>query len=141
MTVHSSLIPRGQPLSKLGPRGSRADEKAARLGEERRQLLEAHKAVDARDDGRCRVCGRRCSPKALALVDRAERHHMLRRRYEGAHVSANLVTLCQSCHQQIHSEGVLCVSGNADLRDDKGRLCGVKVERIERETWRIVGMV
>lgn len=126
---------------KLGPRGSRADEKAARMGEERRQLAAAHKVVDARDRSQCRVCGRRCSPSAVSLVDRAERHHMLRRRYEGAHVSANLITLCQGCHQQIHALGVLCVSGNADLRDTRGKLCGVKVERIERDVWAVMGMV
>ncbi len=126
---------------KIGPNGSRAEEKAARLGEERRQLTAAQKTVDARDQGRCRVCGRRCSPTAVSLVDRAERHHMLRRRYEGAHVSANIVTLCKGCHNQIHALGVLCVSGNADLRDTRGVLCGVKVERIENDRWAVTGMV
>jgi hypothetical protein len=66
---------------------------------------------------------------------------MLRRRYKGAHVSANIVTLCQGCHAQIHSRGVLCVSGNADLRDATGWLCGVKVERRDGDVWAVVGMV
>ena len=125
----------GLMFPKLGPKGSRADEKAARLGEERRQLTAAHTVVDARDGGACRVCGRRCSPSAVSIVDRAERHHMLRRRYDGAHGSQNLVTLCRGCHQQIHAMGMLDVSGNADFRDKRGRLCGVKVERLERDKW------
>lgn len=126
----------GLMFPKLGPRGSRADEKAARMGEERRQLAAAHKVVDARDHGACRVCGRRCSPTAVSLVDRAERHHMLRRRYEGAHCSQNLITLCRGCHNQIHAMGVLCVSGNADLRDVRGVLAGVKIEKLTESGWK-----
>lgn len=125
---------------KIGPRGSRADEKSARMAQERRTLQEAHKVVDARDGGRCRVCGRRCSPRALSLVDRAERHHMVSRRYDNTHTSANLLTLCKGCHDQIHVLGVLHVSGDADLRDVRGDLCGVKIERLERDVWAVEGM-
>lgn len=138
--IHSSLTPRHQPLAKTGPRGSRADEKAARMADERRQLDAAHKVVDARDKGHCRVCGRRCDPRALSLVDRAERHHMIRRRYAGSHVPENIVTLCKPCHGEIHLNGTLSVTGNASLTDARGKFCGLKIERLADSAWRVVGM-
>lgn len=133
--LHSSLQGRYTYLAKIGERGSLADEKAARKGEERRQLLAAQKAVDARDGGRCRVCGRRCSPRALSLVDRAERHHMVSRRYDDTHTTKNLVTLCAGCHGLIHTAGTLHVSGDADLTDTAGKFCGIRIERLKEHGW------
>ncbi|MGE0674895.1 MAG: HNH endonuclease [Methylibium sp.] len=104
------------------------------------QLDAAHAIVDARDGRRCRVCRRPCLPGAVKRSERAERHHLIPRSRGGAHVPENLVTLCvEECHPAVHVLGVLRLSGNAETRDEHGRFNGVKVERLYRESWRVIG--
>lgn len=71
------------------------------------------RAVDARDQYRCRACGRRCDLKALALLDRAHRHHVVYRSAGGPDETWNVATLCAGCHDAQH-RGVIDVRGNAD---------------------------
>lgn len=141
--VHSSLVPRYQPLGKSVLGRTRVSEKLQRRAEEARQIKACYAAVDARDQGRCRVCGRRCSPTALALVDRAERHHLVFRSQGGSHEPENVVTVCKAeCHAAIHSEGVLRLSGDANARNERGVLCGVCVEAWrDAAGWVVTGWV
>lgn len=69
--------------------------------------------VDRRDRGRCRACGRRCDVKALALLDRAHRHHIVYRSAGGPDETWNVATLCAGCHAAQHN-GLIDVRGNAD---------------------------
>lgn len=103
------------------------------------ELRRVYALVDARDQGRCRVCGRRCSTTASSLADRAERHHLQPRSLGGPDTTANLATVCRSCHDERHTKGTLALSGNADHRDEQGRLAGIHVERITEAGWRTVG--
>jgi 5-methylcytosine-specific restriction endonuclease McrA len=78
------------------------------------QWRDVCRIVDARDRGLCRACGRRCNPLATALLDRAERHHIVYRSAGGADESWCLVTVCQGCHNDEHRHR-LRIEGNADV--------------------------
>ena len=45
-----------------------------------------------RDDGKCRVCGNPAE----------EVHHIRPRHFHGTDVPANLVSLCKTCHDEVH---------------------------------------
>jgi hypothetical protein len=122
--------------------GGRVARKAAKKAAIDREQRECYKAVDARDKGRCRVCGKRGSPTAASLLDRIHRHHMMYRSLGGTHATANVLSLCAGCHSEIHVEYTLRVEGDANARAaESGRLCGVKVERYGEAGWRVVGFV
>jgi hypothetical protein len=138
--IHSSLVVpgSGQPLSKLSGGMTRAEQKAARKAEDAAKWAGCCKAVDARDQGRCRVCGRRCSPTAIGELEKAERHHLIFRSQGGVDESWNVVTICKSkCHGDIHTRGTLKLSGDADARDERGKLTGVCVQRPGDGTWEV----
>lgn len=115
----------------------RALEKLRRRAEETKQIKQCYQIVQVRDGLRCRVCGRRCWPGALAMLERAEHHHLIYRSRGGKHEPRNVLLVCKAiCHDLIHLQGTLHLSGNADLRDeDTGKLCGVKVERLTEAGW------
>lgn len=71
------------------------------------------RVVDARDKGRCRVCGRRCDPDATDMLRRAERHHIVYRSAGGQDTPENVLVLCLGCHQDEHAHR-LKVDGNAE---------------------------
>lgn len=105
---------------------SRVHAKRQRKAEELAAWKAVCRQVDARDQGRCRVCSRRCDPHALGLLERAERHHITYRSHGGEDFDDNVVTLCAECHADQHA-GRLDVRGNARVaieawrRDDAGR--------------------
>lgn len=105
---------------------SRVDVKRVRKAEDRAAWAAVCKQVDARDQGRCRVCGRRCSPNAVGMLERAERHHIEYRSLGGEDYAYNVVTLCAGCHSDQH-RGVIDVRGNAHWgievwrKDDDGQ--------------------
>ncbi len=119
----------------LGKGSSRYDEKIAKRAAARKAERECYRVVDARDGHQCRVCGRQCSLTAIPLVDRAERHHMIPRSLGGKHEPSNVVTTCKGCHERVHLRGDMKLSGDAQLRDDRGRLCGVTVEELTESGW------
>ena len=138
--LHSSLLPPGSPLPKTVGGKTRAQEKRERDTADDRQQREVYRLVDARDEGRCRVCGRRVTPFAVDSRERAEHNHIILRSRGGEDSTANVHLICASrCHDDIHRRGILRVSGDADARDDKGRLCGIKVERLRRDGWEVTG--
>jgi 5-methylcytosine-specific restriction endonuclease McrA len=115
----------------------RVVERQKRRTAEAATLRECYQQVDRRDEGRCRVCGRRCSPTAVAMLDRAERHHLVYRSKGGTHEPANVVTLCKFCHSAVHG-GTMRLEGDANAKDAvTGRLAGVRVERQTDTGWRV----
>jgi 5-methylcytosine-specific restriction endonuclease McrA len=92
---------------------SRLESRQHRKAEALKQWAAVCKQVDKRDAGHCRVCRRRCSPAALAMMERAERHHIVYRSAGGEDFSHNVVTLCAFCHAAQHAAQI-DVRGNAD---------------------------
>src|SRR5690606_12097764 len=97
------------------------------------ELRRVQALVDQRDQGRCRVCGQRPT--------RPERHHPIPRSLGGGHTTANVCLLCPTCHATRHTKGTLALSGNADTRDEMGKLAGIHVQRLSESGWFTVGWV
>lgn len=74
--------------------------------EAERQKRSAYAAVDARDQHRCRCCGRKATHK----------HHIQFRSRGGSDLSSNLLSLCQGCHALIHARQLWIIGSNADKR-------------------------
>lgn len=120
------------------PHGTtRFDERLARNAALEQHWRETCRLVDQRDGGRCRVCDRRCSPLSATLTHRAERHHLIPLSRGGADHSSNILTLCKRCHEDRHLRSTLQLSGDADARDELGKLAGVKCERLENDVMTI----
>lgn len=129
-------------LSNAAPKPTaRALEKRAKRTQEAKELRECYAAVDARDEHRCRVCGKRGSPTAVGLLERIHRHHMVYRSRGGESAPWSVLSVCAGCHALIHVAGTLRVSGDASARDvDTGELAGVLVECLVDGEWRVDGM-
>ena len=112
------------------PRSSPA--KDARRAQERRAQAGCYKDVDLRDRRACRLCG--------AFAAGHHHHHLRYRSLGGRHTPANVLLLCARCHRDVHAARVR-LSGDADARDDAGRLAGVTVERPGPDGWHVVGLV
>lgn len=122
-------------------RKSRREERAERTATRRQTRRDVYRAVDTRDGQRCRVCRARCSTTAMDMTLRAERHHIVPRSLGGQDTTGNLVTLCKSCHDERHTSGRLQLSGDADERNEMGKLCGVTVERLSDSGWKVEALV
>lgn len=140
--LHSSMLPSGSPLPKTVGGKTKSMEKRERDTADDRQWREVCRDVDTRDAGHCRICGRRVVLMAVDSRERAERNHIIKRSQGGPDTTANVHLICASkCHDDIHKRGITRVSGDADARDEKGRLCGIKVERLRREGWVVTAWV
>jgi hypothetical protein len=73
-----------------------------------------NRAVDARDKGRCRCCGRRGRLDATSVLDRLHRHHVIYRSRQGAESASNKVTLCALCHAAEHAKQLWIVGTDAN---------------------------
>ena len=126
--------------SQACPKGpSRHEQKRTQQADRMREQRRVYALVDNRDEHCCRVCGRFCNPRALGIIARAHRHHLVYRSKGGETSITNLVSLCAQCHADEH-DGKLQLSGDAELRDPvTGKLCGVKVERPGEHGWEVVG--
>lgn len=93
--------------------------------------------VDRRDEGQCRVCGRRCSTTATSSELRAERHHVVPRSLGGKDTPENLALVCIWCHDERHKKGTLRISGNAHERNEMGFLSGLVIERLTESGWKV----
>lgn len=119
--------------------------KTAREERHERKLAKAanlkavYAIVDRRDEGQCRVCGRRCSTTAIGEA-RAERHHIVPRSLGGDDSPQNLALVCISCHDERHKKGTLRISGNAHERNEMGFLCGLTIERLTESGWKVEAM-
>ena len=121
---------------------SRVEAKRARQAEQAKQLRECYQAVDARDGGKCRICGRWAKPNAVGLLQRMHRHHMVYRSQGGEESPENILSVCAACHTAIHVTCITRVSGNANVRDlASGKFCGVTLERWREGGWHVEGCV
>lgn len=121
-----------------GPNGQTlAEERRDKRAAKRQHKADVYRAVDRRDGQECRCCGRRCSPTAIGLLERAERHHIIPRSLNGPDETWNLITLCRDCHDDRHARGTLRIEGNADTVDGTGRFCGVTFERQTEAGWKV----
>jgi HNH endonuclease len=126
-----------QPLSKLVNGKSRADEKRERRSHEAMELRLSYAVCDERDQDRCRVCKRRISIRALSMQHKTIHHHLVHRSKCGSNEPRNILSICCDCNAKVHVEGTMHLEGDADLRDIHGSLCGVRVSRLEDETWTV----
>lgn len=102
-------------------------------------LLKVYKAIDQRDQGRCRVCGCKVETGST-FSNRVERHHVVPKSLGGEDTTTNLASLCVDCHDDRHKRGTLRISGDADERNEMGYLCGLSVERLTEAGWKKGGM-
>lgn len=74
--------------------------------------------IDARDQKRCRVCGRRGNPYATEALGRIHRCHIKNASAGGEMSSRNLFSGCWICHALIHAKQLFVIGRNAwkDLR-------------------------
>ena|SRR2546425_29758 len=73
------------------------------------------KIVDARDKRICRACGWHSQLDAIGLTVRGHRHHIVYRSAGVKDESSNIVTLCSSCHNEVHAHR-LQIDGDADVK-------------------------
>lgn len=65
---------------------------------------DARVVVRKRDDLTCQRCGREVSPQSVPDEPNIEIHHIMPRSVGGPDKPANLVTLCEDCHSEVHRE-------------------------------------
>jgi hypothetical protein len=93
---------------------SRVDLKRERQATAEQLQRDVYRAVDERDQYRCRVCRERCDPRALDMLRKAHRHHIEYRSAGGGTCTRNVVTLCAICHDLEHRH-VMSIRGDADI--------------------------
>lgn len=119
---------------------TRTERKIAKAHRLDADIRACYRQVDERDDYRCRVSGVQVSPSTLDPKDKGIHHHLKRRHYRDLVAeTSNVVLISQVVNERIHTKGDLRVSGDADLRDDRGRLCGVQVEELTESGWKTIG--
>jgi 5-methylcytosine-specific restriction endonuclease McrA len=99
---------------------TRVDRKVKRDAEKEATWRACCKAVDARDHRICRCCGRKTNPDDVGLK-RGHRHHIVYRSAGGPDTSANVLTLCFSCHNDEH-KGRLDIRPNDSVAGADGQL-------------------
>jgi 5-methylcytosine-specific restriction endonuclease McrA len=92
-------------------------ETAKTTRDQKRQEVEGWREIVAaifkRDQGCCRVCGRRVKPMTDNPHARAHTHHIQYRSAGGTDETTNLILLCGLCHALEH-EHRIDILGNAD---------------------------
>jgi hypothetical protein len=73
-------------------------------------------AVDARDQKRCRCCGRRGNPYALTALGKIHRAHIKDASLGGAYEDWNLLSLCWLCHALVHRKLLWILGTDANQR-------------------------
>ena len=115
---------------------TRVEAKSERIASAKKAERECYAQVDRRDGESCRVCFRRVG--GLSMVTAREHHHLIPRSQGGAHETANVLSLCRTCHHAEHASEIR-LSGDADQRSSVGMLNGVKFERNEESGWKVAG--
>lgn len=97
------------------PTTTRLDQKVADDKDDEKKLLAWAKAVKARDEGKCRVCGVRTITTLERVPKRGEAHHIKTRSdWAVRHDVRNGLWLCLRDHQRLSGRGVrLHVIGTA----------------------------
>jgi hypothetical protein len=126
----SPAVPKVKPGDK-----TRTEQKREKRAQEALEMRECYRKVDDRENMRCRITRAPVNPHALSATERGEHHHVNYRSTGGGHTLDNVILISRHIHEQIHA-GRLRVSGDAEERDDLGRLVGIVVERLTAEGWR-----
>lgn len=87
--------------------GPTARARRAKLLARRRRAKSVYQQVDDRDEQVCRACGVFCG-------HRRHQHHIVFRSLGGLETTANLVTLCQWHHEQVHGHVLRIVGSDAN---------------------------
>lgn len=106
---------RGEPL--LPPIEKPRPRVLDRIEEDRdieRQKRAAYAEVDARDQKRCRCCGRKGNPYALTALGKIHRAHIRDASRGGPMEAWNLVSLCWICHAIEHAKQLFIIGTNAN---------------------------
>jgi len=93
---------------------SRLDQKSKKARKTEQDRRAAYRLVDIRDGYRCRCCTVKVSAHSPDLTKRLEHHHIRGRFGKDAETTANIVTLCKTCHDLRHVKRTLVITGNAD---------------------------
>jgi len=99
-----------------------------------------YQQIDARDRSVCRVTGVYLVLGHADPHKRKERHHMDPRSLGGSHDTANVITISGFLHALIHA-GKIHLSGDANLRDQDGKFCGVAYDRMTEGGWKTERLV
>jgi hypothetical protein len=119
------------------PKGpSRYETTKAKHGAAMKHYRDVCAQATLRDGSCCRVCQRWCNPRAIAMLAKLHHHHLIPISLGGVDESWNLACLCADCHDAEHG-GKIRLSGNADDRNEMGRLAGIKLERMTESGWQI----
>lgn len=121
---------------------TRHEYKDRRDKEKQAEIDACYAEVDARDRLCSRRSGKRLTKGHAQAAERVERHHMQTKGLypELRAESANVITLSGTEHAEVKA-GKARYSGDANVRDQDGTLCGVKYERIGEGGWYTVGMI
>jgi len=87
--------------------GVTARARRSKRAQRRRRAKSIYQQVDARDGQICRACGVWCG-------FRRHQHHILMRSLGGRESTANLVTLCQRHHDDIHAHRLTIAGTDAN---------------------------
>lgn len=104
--------PRGESHQKCDE-PSRVDRRRDKKAAEEKRWLETCRAVNVRDQYRCRACGRACDPSSPDMLKRGHHHHLTFRSRGGNDTTDNVCLLDAECHSLLHKH-VLDIRGNAD---------------------------
>jgi hypothetical protein len=96
------MLPNAQPR----PRPAVFDKRDERRDRERIRRS-VYAAVSARDEHRCRCCGRKES---------LHHHHLVFRSKQGGDTTENVLLLCVLCHALLHARQLWILGKNADKR-------------------------
>jgi hypothetical protein len=121
---------------------TRHEAKARKDREAEAALAACYKQVDERDKLHSRRSGKLLTKGHAMAKHRVERHHMKTRGLHPERINdpSNVITLAGDEHAEVKA-GKARYSGDANLRDGAGHLCGVKYERIGDYGWYTVGMI
>lgn len=121
---------------------TRHEYKARKAREKAAEIDACYAEVDRRDQLHSRRSGKRLTKGHALATERLERHHMATRGLHPELVAetANVISLAGDEHAEVKA-GKARYSGDANLRDADGKLCGVKYERITEGGWVTVGMI
>lgn len=138
----------GQKLSRFSTNfkhdmETRTEYKDRRKAEAVAEALSIAQQVDERDGNICRVTGVFLTAGHPDPHKRKEQHHMKPRSTwdrDEAETTANRITISAFVHQLIHA-GKIYLSGDANLRDADGNLCGVLQEVMTEGGWKAERML
>lgn len=94
-------------------KGARLRTKQAAIRAAQAAQLQVYRAVNVRDQYRCRACEGRAHPGDVSEFTRGHHHHIVYRSKGGTHSTRNVCLLCALCHADVH-EGRLTIRGDAD---------------------------